>query len=254
MRCRLAVAAMVAALLVMPALAQHAGSGHVGGSGGHAGGGFVSHGSMSTVHTSAGFHTGGYGRPGFVGSAGYGYGRPGYGYAHPGSPRGPLGPGRYPYRPGFYPGRGWGWYGYPWVWGGYAYPWWYGDTNWYDTSSYYSQPYYPQYDYSDQNYANYPPAYQQNLEAEVNRLNDQVASLREQQEEMQSSHQTASSNPTELVFRDKHTEEIENYAIVGQTLWVLTADRARRIPLSDLNLSATRKANEDRSSEFNLPR
>lgn len=242
---------MVAALLVMPALAQHAGGGHAGGFGGHAGGGFSSHGSMSAVRPSGGFHSGGFSHPG-VGA--YGYGRPGYAYGRPGFPRG-IGPGRYPYRPGFYPRWGWGWggYGYPWAWGGYAYPWWYGDTGWYDTS-YYSQPYYPQYDYSDQNYANYPPSNQADLGAEVDRLNDQVASLREQQEEMQNSRQTASSNPTELIFRDKHTEQIQNYAIVGQTLWVLTADRARRIPLSDLDLTATKKANEDRGSEFNLPK
>ena len=211
---------------------------------------------MGAARPSGGFHGGGFSHPGFGG------GRAGFGFGRPGFPRGPVFPGRFPYRPGYYPGwgwgwgLGWGWGGYPWGWGGYGYPWLYGDVGWYDTP-YYSQPYYPQYDYSGQSYAQ-GDQQEHDLEAEVNRLNDEVASLREHQQEMQKSRQpyssAALSKPTELVFRDKHTEEIQNYAIVGQTLWVLTAERARRIPLSDLDVAATKKANEDRGSEFDLPR
>ncbi|HXZ32876.1 MAG TPA: hypothetical protein VEH30_11395 [Terriglobales bacterium] len=244
MRCSLAVAALGAALLAMPAYAQHAGGGHGGGFGGHGGGGFAAHGAAGGMRAPAiGVRTSGFigARPGF---------HPGYGY-----PRGPVFPGHYP-RPGFYPGWGWGWGGYPWGWGGYGYPWLYGNVGWYDTP-YYSQPYYSQYDYSAQNYS---PNNQldQELQAEVDRLNDEVASLREREQEMQKSRQAApsavSSKPTQLIFSDKHTEEIQNYAIVGQTLWVLTAERARKIPLSDLDLSATKKANEDRGGEFDLPK
>jgi hypothetical protein len=61
------------------------------------------------------------------------------------------------------------------------------------------------------------------------------------------------SQPTELVFRDKHTEEVQNYAIVGQTLWVLSVQRARKIPLAELDIPATKKANDDRGVEFQLP-
>ena len=56
-----------------------------------------------------------------------------------------------------------------------------------------------------------------------------------------------------LVFRDHHSEEIDNYAIVGKTLWVFTEQRARKIPIADLNVPATTKANEDRGIEFRLP-
>ncbi len=59
---------------------------------------------------------------------------------------------------------------------------------------------------------------------------------------------------TVLVFRDKHTEEIQNYALVGNTLWVFTELRARKIPVSNLDVPATTRANEDRGIEFNLPK
>ena len=58
---------------------------------------------------------------------------------------------------------------------------------------------------------------------------------------------------TVLVFRDRHSEEIENYAIIGKTLWVFTEQRARKIPIAELNVPATTKANEDRGIEFRLP-
>ncbi len=59
--------------------------------------------------------------------------------------------------------------------------------------------------------------------------------------------------PTSLVFKDSHTLEVGNYAIVGQTLYDLTPGHPRRIPISDLDLEATQKANEDRGVTFQLP-
>lgn len=58
---------------------------------------------------------------------------------------------------------------------------------------------------------------------------------------------------TVLVFKDGHQQEVENYAIVGDTLWDLTGDRRHKIALSDLNLHATAKANDDRGVDFELP-
>ena len=55
-----------------------------------------------------------------------------------------------------------------------------------------------------------------------------------------------------LVFRDGHRNQIQNYAVVGQTLWVFTEQRAQKIPISDLDLEATKKMNADRSVEFRL--
>ncbi len=59
--------------------------------------------------------------------------------------------------------------------------------------------------------------------------------------------------PTTLVFKDGHQGEVENYAIVGQTLYDLTSGRPRKIALADLDLSTTQKLNEDRGVIFQLP-
>src|SRR5438270_8870004 len=65
---------------------------------------------------------------------------------------------------------------------------------------------------------------------------------------------TASSvPPTVLVFRDQHKKEVQNYAIVGQTLWNFSGGRTEKIPLSDLDLTATRRANDDRGLTFRVP-
>ena len=64
---------------------------------------------------------------------------------------------------------------------------------------------------------------------------------------------SATATPTVLVYRDQHQKEIRNYAIVGQTLWNFASPRTEKIPLSDLDLGATVKANEDRGVTFTIP-
>src|ERR1022692_1102022 len=59
--------------------------------------------------------------------------------------------------------------------------------------------------------------------------------------------------PTTLVFKDTHQLEIENYAIVNQTLYDLTPGHPRKIALADLDLPATEKQNDDRGITFQLP-
>jgi hypothetical protein len=58
--------------------------------------------------------------------------------------------------------------------------------------------------------------------------------------------------PTVLVFRDGHKQEVTNYAIMGQTVYVL-GDRTQKISLADLDVPATVKANDDRGMEFKVP-
>ncbi len=59
-------------------------------------------------------------------------------------------------------------------------------------------------------------------------------------------------DPTVLVFRNGHQQEVTNYAIMGDSLYVF--DQARKkIALADLDIPATVKANDDRGVEFNLP-
>lgn len=58
---------------------------------------------------------------------------------------------------------------------------------------------------------------------------------------------------TVLVFRDGHQSELQNYAIVGDTLFDLADNRTHKILLADLDLLATRKANEARGVDFQIP-
>jgi hypothetical protein len=74
---------------------------------------------------------------------------------------------------------------------------------------------------------------------EINRLSNEVAQLRKEQEYRQSTPpaqppaqtpqpqaKSEPREPTVLVFNDKHTQEVKNYAIVGQTLWIFNEYRA----------------------------
>ena len=93
---------------------------------------------------------------------------------------------------------------------------------------------------------------------QMNALNLQEQSLREREEWLRQREEQdayarqsqpraeAPAKPepaTVLVFRDQHQQEITNYAISGTTLWVLSDHvMAKKIPLSDLDLTATAKA------------
>ena len=98
----------------------------------------------------------------------------------------------------------------------------------------------------------------------IDELGQEVERLREQQEQARmaaySPPQVAQpqtrpdpGRPTILVFRDRHTQEVNNYAIVGQTLWLFNEQRARKIPLSELDVPATTARNDERGIEFRLP-
>jgi hypothetical protein len=58
---------------------------------------------------------------------------------------------------------------------------------------------------------------------------------------------------TVLVFKDGHTSDVLNYAIVGDTLFDFAAGHTNKILLADLDLPATRKANDDRGVDFEIP-
>jgi len=63
---------------------------------------------------------------------------------------------------------------------------------------------------------------------------------------------TKQAEPTVLVFRDGHQQEVTNYAIMGQTVYVFDK-RAQKIALADLDVPATVKANDVRGLDFNVP-
>src|SRR5689334_21200072 len=54
--------------------------------------------------------------------------------------------------------------------------------------------------------------------------------------------------PTTLVFRDGHKQQVTNYAIMDQTVYVFD-DRTKKIALADLDVPATIKANDDEGVE-----
>ena len=59
-------------------------------------------------------------------------------------------------------------------------------------------------------------------------------------------------DPTVLVFLDGHQQEVTNYAIMGQTVYVFDK-RTQKIALTDLDVAATIKLNDDRGVDFHLP-
>jgi len=59
--------------------------------------------------------------------------------------------------------------------------------------------------------------------------------------------------PTILVFRDGRKQEVTNYAIMGQTVYIFD-NRTKKVALADLDIPATVKANDDQGVEFQLPK
>jgi hypothetical protein len=58
--------------------------------------------------------------------------------------------------------------------------------------------------------------------------------------------------PVVLVFRNGHQQEVTNYAIMGDSIYVFDGGR-KKIALADLDIAATQKANDDRGIEFEVP-
>ncbi len=147
-----------------------------------------------------------------------------------------------------FPSSGFGFGGFPFV----SYPYVYPPIFGMDYSSYESQP------IQQQPQTVYVQQENPGLQDEVSRLADQVERLTEQQAQQRAPAPPATSRqssvPTTLVYRDGRRSEVENYAIVGQTLWIFSETHARKVPMSDLNLPATRAANEQRGVEFLGPK
>ena len=136
-----------------------------------------------------------------------------------------------------------GGYGYPYLGGGVDPYWWWDSGSSYDPGQ--------QYETGLANEMN-----AQSLEEQrMRQQNDQDLYAqsappppREHQEEV-----TELAPATVLVFRDEHRQDIHNYAIVGQTLWNFNPQHTQKIPLSDLDLPATIKENDERGVDFRVP-
>jgi len=91
---------------------------------------------------------------------------------------------------------------------------------------------------------------------QIDRLDDEVARLRAEREADAARNSAPQPPPpkTVILYRNHKIEELENYAIVGQTLWVFTEQRARKVPIAELDLPATINANDLTGIDFQLPR
>jgi hypothetical protein len=47
--------------------------------------------------------------------------------------------------------------------------------------------------------------------------------------------------------------EVQNYAIYGQTVWVFGDQITRKVAFADLDLDGTKKLNDQRGVEFDIP-
>lgn len=59
-------------------------------------------------------------------------------------------------------------------------------------------------------------------------------------------------DPTVLVYHNGHHEDVNSYAIMGDSLYVFDQGR-KKVALTELDVPATVKANDDRGVEFRLP-
>ena len=243
----LLIAALGFVLAALPLSAQRGGGGHASGGGhagfgGHMGGGGHAFGGMRSGSGFAGrsFARGSsFGRGfshGTISTRGrnrsgvglrlrtYGYGRNCGGY-----------------------GCGWGYgYGYPYLYGGID-PYW-----WWDNDSSDSDPDPgPQYDNGLANQMNEQGLYPRQGFYPRPMPGDQDAHARSASPPQEASSTAVPA--TVLVFRDQRKQEVQNYAIVGQTLWAFAPQRTQKIPLSDLDLPATIKANDERGVDFKVP-
>lgn len=116
-------------------------------------------------------------------------------------------------------------------------------------------PYAAEADDEDQGYESAPPMF------ERRKLSDRPL-RRDTDEAPVASQQPASGSPTEavaaqpatvLIFKDGHKIEVENYAIVGETLFEFADGLTHKFQLAELDLPATEKANDDRGVEFHAP-
>jgi hypothetical protein len=111
------------------------------------------------------------------------------------------------------------------------------------------------------------------LSSQMQALTDEVHSLRERQASRQFAEESATPPRAEVprqswpqaelraqqafpvtvfIYRDGHEMEVRDYAIFGETLWVFNGQTARKFPLADFNIAASRQVNEEHGVEFPL--
>lgn len=256
---RLMAISAFALFLAVPLWAQH-GGGHAGGfsgragfSGGH-GGGFGG-GHVGGGHVSGGMRSAPMGSRGFIHGPAFsnrGFSHQPFlhnGFHNNGFHNGFHG--RHVHTFGFrnncfgFACRGWG---VPWVYSGYYDPW------WWDSGSSFDEAY--ERDRALANQMNQQSLEEQRMRRQEEADGDQDIYARSDPAPRSAPNEAVNVPAlpdTVLVFRDQHKQEVKNYAIVGQTLWNFAPQHTQKIPLSDLDLPATTKANDDRGLTFRVP-
>ena len=97
------------------------------------------------------------------------------------------------------------------------------------------------------------------LALQIQQLSDEVQSLRDEQRAREERRSAATqpavqdlSPDTIFVFHDGLQLSARNYAIAGETLWVLDEHKARKIPLSKVDIPATEQANAKNGVEVHF--
>lgn len=132
-------------------------------------------------------------------------------------------------------------------------------------SPYYAYPSYP-YDYSvppppPPAASSYDNGQSQSLSMEVERLSDEIDRMREENRRKEEARERSDSSrpddgassrppgliepPHVLVFKDGHQILAENYALSADMIWIIDNGRVKKIPLSEVDMAATQKANSD---------
>ena len=99
------------------------------------------------------------------------------------------------------------------------------------------------------------------LALEVQELSDQIQAMRDEERRRDSAKNAPPQPATHddgpnatLVFRDGLQLSVHNYAVVGDTVWVLDNHTTQKIPIAKLDVGATQQINDKNGAELRLPK
>jgi hypothetical protein len=152
----------------------------------------------------------------------------------------------------------------------------YGKNGYRSRYGYAGLPYFPLLGYYDNGFYDAPPPYpptygdDPSLEGgpapDVAGLSEQVKQLSAQLNDLQNqlsqrspsasgsvpedTQQSTPEPPLTVVLHNGQTLQIQNYAVMGDTLWDLSSEPSHRIPVSSIDIPASTKASEASGAEF----
>jgi len=100
------------------------------------------------------------------------------------------------------------------------------------------------------------------LAASIQRLSDEVEDLRSQNRELATRAEEPPNTslsakepglPAVFIFKDGRRISAQNYAIAGQTLWIMDEHAAHKYAISDVDANATEHANAINGVEIHIP-